>query len=341
MGLVFLNSFERVLEEQKKESAQLTIHESEGIWQVLWVSREGDERREEQWFEGTSWKELLEMFRLELKSKLGEGYTPLIETRTEERTFVVSRRVQLLHCYSENHYQPDAFEKLRLWRREQAKQEGKSAYIIASNRMLQMIAAFLPHTPEELAQIPGIGESRLKAYGEAVLAVTSEFAAETPFPLDWVAAAVHPDDFAAWQMLTERERNRQQADRLVSRKQLLENIAQGLGLGELAKTMKTSRRDILNSLEELDREGYDIERLVEAELRQVKPDERESADKLFRELGDRYLKPIVTRLLPKASPGDRELERAYEWLRLYRLQYRRKATEGAEFVSASAAGGQG
>lgn len=335
MSLVFLNSFERQLDQQEKERAQLTINEAEGSWQVYWLSREGDGMKEEQWYEGPSWKQLLEIFRIGLKGKLAEGYVPLIDTRLEERTFVVSRRVQQLYCYSENHYQSDAFEKLRLWRREQAKQESKSAYIIASNRMLQMIAAFLPHTAEELAQIPGIGESRLNAYGEAILAITGEFAADTPFPLDWVAAAVHPDDFAAWQMFTERERNRQQADKLESRKLLLESISQGLGLGDLAKSLKASRKDILSALEELDRDGYDIVPLVDSELQHVQPEQRETAEKLFQELGDRYLKPIVTRLLPKANPGDRELDRAYEWLRLFRLKYRRKATEGAELVSAA------
>ncbi|WP_058303239.1 HRDC domain-containing protein [Gorillibacterium timonense] len=337
MALVFLNSFERKQDGQEKEWAKVTISQQEEAWQVLWLSQEGDGMKEEEWFLGSSWKQLLEVFRIGLKCKLAEGYIPLIETRSDERTFAVSLRVQRLYCYSENHYEADAFEKLRLWRREQAKQESKSAYILASNRILQMIAAFLPHTVEELAQIPGIGGSRLNAYGDSILAITREYVRETPFPLDWVSAAVPADDFAAWQMQTERERSRQQADKLETRKQLLEHISQGLGLGALAKSLKTSRKDILTALEELDRDGYDIARLVETELQHVRPEEQEIAEKLFKELGDRYLKPVVSKLLPKANPGDRELDQAYEWLRLFRMKYRRRAMEGAEFMSAAAA----
>jgi biotin operon repressor len=337
MKLVFLNSFERTDETGGKERAQLYIQEADGLWQIWWARGEAEAAGEEMWFEGTSWMQLMERLRWGVKTKLGEGYSPLIEHLGEEKGFVLSRRVQLLYCYSEHHYQPDAFERLRVWRREQARQEGKSAYIIASNRMLQMIAAFLPQTPEELAQIPGVGESRLKAYGDEILAITREYEPETPFPLDWVTAAVHPDDFTAWQALTERERFRQQADRLANRQQLLEQLAQGHGLSELANTLKTSRRDILNHVEQLDRDGHDVARLVETELSQVKPELREAAQRLFGELGDRYLKPIVTRLLPGAEPGDKQVERTYEWLRLERIRLRHQRMEGEELVSSAAA----
>ncbi|WP_438431760.1 HRDC domain-containing protein [Gorillibacterium sp. sgz500922] len=335
MSLVFLNSFERTGDAGEKEQARLGIQQAEEGWQIWWSCGEGEEATEEMWFEGASWMQLMDRFRLGLKTKQSEGYAPLIETLAEEKGFVFSRRVQLLYCYSEHHYRPDAFERLRLWRREHAKQEGKSAYIIASNRMLQMISAFLPQTPEELAQIPGIGDNRLKAYGAEILAITGEYAPETPFPLDWVAAAVHPDDFAAWQVLTERERFRQQADRLEHRKQIMDRLAQGDGLGELAKALKTSRRDILNHLEELNREGCDMDRLLETELAHVKPELREMAEQLFCELGDRYLRPVVNRLMPAAEAGSKEVEQTYEWLRLERICHRRRLKEGEELVSVS------
>ncbi|MEO3943862.1 HRDC domain-containing protein [Gorillibacterium sp. CAU 1737] len=338
MSLVFLNSFERK-QEGKDEWARVSIADEEGNWRISWMSQEQgqgqepEERKEELWFEGDNWACMMEAFRMGVKSKLAEGYAPLIDTKVEERSFMVSRRVQLFYCYSESHYHADAFEQLRLWRKEQARQESKSAYILASNRILQMIATFLPHTEEELAQIPGIGQSRLAAYGEAILAITREYPRETPFPLDWVAAAIPAEDFAAWQSQTEKERSRQQADKLETRKLLLEKITQGCGLGQLAKELKMGRKDLLATLELMERDGYDISPLVDAELDRITPEEREHADKLFCELGDRYLRPVVTRLLPDGKPGDREVDRAYEWLRLYRLHYRRKAVEGRELLS--------
>jgi ATP-dependent DNA helicase RecQ len=61
------------------------------------------------------------------------------------------------------------FEALRQWRVEEAKRQGVPPYVIFHDTVLHDIAAFRPATMDELAQIKGVGASKLERYGAAVL----------------------------------------------------------------------------------------------------------------------------------------------------------------------------
>jgi ATP-dependent DNA helicase RecQ len=65
------------------------------------------------------------------------------------------------------------FERLRLWRSEQARQQGVPAYVIFTDATLRALAQARPATREELVGITGIGESKRERFGEAVIAVLS------------------------------------------------------------------------------------------------------------------------------------------------------------------------
>ncbi|WP_135467048.1 DNA helicase RecQ [Crenalkalicoccus roseus] len=65
------------------------------------------------------------------------------------------------------------FEALRAWRRQEAAAQGVPAYVIFQNDTLAEIAARRPRGLGELAQLPGIGRSKLDRYGEAVLRVVA------------------------------------------------------------------------------------------------------------------------------------------------------------------------
>jgi ATP-dependent DNA helicase RecQ len=69
-----------------------------------------------------------------------------------------------------------AFEALRAWRREKAKEEGVPAYVIFHDRVLHAIADARPRTLSRLGQIPGVGRAKLHAYGADVLAVVLQHA---------------------------------------------------------------------------------------------------------------------------------------------------------------------
>jgi len=64
-----------------------------------------------------------------------------------------------------------AFEALRAWRREEARRQAVPPYVIFHDRTLALIARERPTRLSSLAQIDGVGQSRLARYGEAVLGV--------------------------------------------------------------------------------------------------------------------------------------------------------------------------
>lgn len=69
------------------------------------------------------------------------------------------------------------FERLREWRAQAAREQGVPAYIVFGDATLRGIAVTVPTTREALATISGVGEKKLDAYGDAVLAVVAGFAA--------------------------------------------------------------------------------------------------------------------------------------------------------------------
>ncbi len=65
----------------------------------------------------------------------------------------------------------DLFEVLRGWRAEEAKLQKVPAYVIFHDAVLQEIAARCPRSRDELAQIKGVGASKLERYAAVLLAV--------------------------------------------------------------------------------------------------------------------------------------------------------------------------
>jgi ATP-dependent DNA helicase RecQ len=63
------------------------------------------------------------------------------------------------------------FERLRAWRAGVAKEQGMPAYVIFHDATLRQIAASPPSTLAELAQVNGVGETKLARYGQQVLDV--------------------------------------------------------------------------------------------------------------------------------------------------------------------------
>ncbi|MGC9379525.1 DNA helicase RecQ [Streptomyces sp. MH13] len=94
-----------------------------------------------------------------------------------------------------------AFEALRAWRAEQAREHGVPAYVIFHDATLREIATAWPTSIGQLGGISGVGEKKLATYGEGVLEVLAglEGPAAAPAP-GRPPAAPRPgtDDTDAW-----------------------------------------------------------------------------------------------------------------------------------------------
>nr|WP_240529678.1 DNA helicase RecQ [Streptomyces mangrovisoli] len=63
-----------------------------------------------------------------------------------------------------------AFEALRAWRAEQAREQGVPAYVIFHDATLREIVTVRPTSVADLGGISGVGEKKLATYGEGVIA---------------------------------------------------------------------------------------------------------------------------------------------------------------------------
>jgi hypothetical protein len=333
MNLVFLNSFEKRTEHDGTVSAQVSIAEELGEWSVWW-HEPGSEGlpTQESWYTGAAWDEMIAEFRARLTEKRRDGYRPLVEQASERESGSTGRGllVRKLEYYGELHADTELYETLRRWRNGQAANEGKSPFILASNRLLKMIAAFVPHTKEELLQLPGLGEHKAGLYGADILALTNCATRQTAFPLDWVEEAVDGAEADQWVRDRQEQRRKGESAKQELKRKLLEAVAGGLDLGAMEPLLTLGRRELVTRIEELDKEGYELEPLIAAELSSIPQPLIDKAWSEFEASGGRFLRPILQRLYDEKSLDEQSLSRAYEWLRLLRIRYRKAKIDVAE-----------
>lgn len=63
------------------------------------------------------------------------------------------------------------YNKLKDWRYEKSKELNQPPYIIFHNSHLMSIAKFKPYNLQDLEQINGLGESKIKRYGTEIIEV--------------------------------------------------------------------------------------------------------------------------------------------------------------------------
>jgi superfamily II DNA helicase RecQ len=98
----------------------------------------------------------------------GTGWVFLVEYGVEnERGSNSSQRVDYREVLNAVEYA--LFDKLRVLRKEAAEKTGIPVYAVFTNDQLAGMVKKRPKTAKELLAIPGIGEARVKQYGETFL----------------------------------------------------------------------------------------------------------------------------------------------------------------------------
>lgn len=333
MNLVFMNSLEKQTEDNSASTGQVSIHEEHGTWYVLWNEpNEDGKMKQDHWFEGRSWDELLQTFRYRLAEKMAEGYVPLLGGLFDGEESTSDRQVftQMLDYYSSMQEDDTVYQQLRSWRNEQAAKEKIPPYLIASNRTLKMIGTYLPYTNEELTQIPGLGVKKCELYSNGMLAITKKIVRQTSFPLDWVIEQIDQQQFQQWKYKQKEMKYKMDMEKHNNRKALLEGIQKGDSLEQLESELSISRRDLVFWIEQLDKEGYDLDTFISSELNEVSEKDRTLAMKSFDELGVKYLKPVLNQMYSAEEIKEKDIELLYAWLRLMRIQYRKQLEEQSD-----------
>ena len=68
----------------------------------------------------------------------------------------------------------EVYNALRTWRAARAKQDGIPPYMIVNNKQLAKMVTSRVKTKSDLARIKGIGEAKVKQYGEEILKILAE-----------------------------------------------------------------------------------------------------------------------------------------------------------------------
>ncbi|WP_019421789.1 HRDC domain-containing protein [Paenibacillus sp. OSY-SE] len=309
----------------RSQQGLVTVGEEEGKWIVLW---EVDGGASEVWFEGSIWAEMRAALRGGLAQLLSSGYRMVLgfvpDTDIHERR--MKERQEWVNCYAQLYAKEEVYEQLAKWRREMASRLKRAPYWVATNRMLRLVSAFLPHTLEELKQLPGFGEIKIQSFGDDIVEITKQYERSTTFPLEWVQAAITEQQFAQWIYSEWEAKQRDELTKLTERRKLLEGIQQGQTLLQLMELLRIDRRELIMRIETLEREGYQVETLVEAELASMPREERQAIDMAFVELGDEYLKPVYIKAFGEAAleQATASVQANYERIRLLRLLHRRQ-----------------
>jgi hypothetical protein len=342
MNRIFLSRLRRS-EEGRFETAEVAIDERDGVYQVSWrrIGQDGDEPVTV-WYAGGSWEDMMAVFRYRLLEQRAAGFRPDIEQMPgmhEQRPSFVPFALKL-EFYSELHRNEQLYSELRTWRKSKAAASRLAAYVIAGNGLLSMISAFVPHTKEELGQLPGIGEHRLKTYGDEILGITGKYERKTTFPLDWVKEEVDPAELERWYCRERGSRLKADAELRMLKKRALQAVMEGTDLKGLEGMLNRPKRELVQWLEEWDAAGYDMSAVVERELANVPQEEVAAAEQCFARLGHRYLKPVFEELYAgkeqAAGAGNgADQEERYIRLRLIRLKYRSSLSAQGEGQAAS------
>ena len=87
------------------------------------------------------------------------------------------------------------FDKIRRWRNDRAKRHGRPPYALFTNQQMAEIARRQPRTQADLREVHGIGEAKLRDFGDELLAMLAEQPAAPPPRAEPEAAA--PDGASA------------------------------------------------------------------------------------------------------------------------------------------------
>lgn len=335
MRIIFLNSLEKQQQETMPHSAQVWIGEEEGMWRMGWNETIAESDTETIWYEGASWSEMLHVYRHQLAIKLSEGYRPVLEGIWDGlEGHQGGGMAQKLLCYSDLYPNEALYGELSLWRRKKAAELRKPPYMIASNRLLKLISVFRPLTNEELMQLPGVGAAKAAEYGQEWIAMMASADGERPghFPLDWVDRQVDDEAYRAWVYKQKEAKFRMETERIAVRRKIMDEAVRGSDLEGICLATGLQRRELVEWLEVLEKDGYSMDEIIGKELEGVAVEDIQAVWDTFEELGDQLLKPVLQRLYTAEAIEAVGQDKLYERLRLIRMRFRRERSTSRKAV---------
>ncbi|HVM71463.1 MAG TPA: DNA helicase RecQ [Anaerolineales bacterium] len=192
-------------------------------------------------------------------------------------------------------YNHALFALLRAKRKELADAAGVPPYVIFADRTLVEMAAYCPKSPERLLAISGVGQVKMRQYGEAFLEILRSYCQKHGLP--------------------EKAKQTQRAKDDSGRRFMLigEAFNAGDSLAELMERYQVTSATILGHLARYVEAGKPLRHAEELlALSSASPDQQAAAFAAFDELGTALLKPVFDKLNGAVN---------YDELKILRLCY--------------------
>ncbi|HKJ70042.1 MAG TPA: DNA helicase RecQ [bacterium] len=193
----------------------------------------------------------------------------------------------------------ELFVELRALRKRLADAADIPAYVIFSDRSLSEMATYFPQTADSLLKIHGVGEGKLKQYGDEFLRVIRAYCEKQ-------GLKERRNPLGASSASTKRRTGKRRFE------EVGEMFAAGQSVSQIRAHYNVRQRTIINHLYRYLKQGNQIDEDRLPELSDLNTDGRKRALSLFAELGPDRLRPIYEALNETVS---------YDELRLLRLYY--------------------
>ncbi|HET9781231.1 MAG TPA: HRDC domain-containing protein, partial [Candidatus Dormibacteraeota bacterium] len=108
-------------------------------------------------------------------ARQSSGEYPVVEITSSGRSALAAKTTPLLTLPAESvkvqsgEVSVETLDRLRRWRSETARSAGVPAYIVFHDSTLAAIASARPASAAELLRVSGVGESKLRKYGDEIL----------------------------------------------------------------------------------------------------------------------------------------------------------------------------
>ncbi len=194
-------------------------------------------------------------------------------------------------------YDETLFEKLRSLRKKLAEEHQVPPYIIFSDRTLHEMCKYFPATLPDMRGISGVGDAKLERYGEDFIREIKKYRSDNPgipVPEGRTADFVYP--------YADRPKTKKKGETV---EETYEFFKKGLSPEDIAKLRNLAPSTIASHLEQLIRDGQDIDidRLVD-------PAKRREIEEFFLSLGQWALGPVIEHFNGAVSYEEARLVRA-------------------------------
>ncbi|MDB5084573.1 MAG: aldolase [Bacilli bacterium] len=229
-------------------------------------------------YSGSNGSHAVQTAELVLREKLLAGAEPMVPFGTHfHPTIPVFSSNKLyrykLYVYSDMHNNNELFTILRRWRRKEAARARMAPYLIASDRLLYLLAAFVPLNEMELIQLPGIADKKLELYGDTLLAILQNFPQRESFPLDWVAQQVSDVEAIEWALNFRIEREARttvrKQEQMMLDQALLDLIDSETRWAHFISDVTARADRVLNRLKQLQRTNPKVQLYMEREIQKM------------------------------------------------------------------------